>query len=59
MIEWTWMSVGRPVSAREVYSEAARAFPDEPEALVADAGNVEVGVTEHVRILAGTGWRPC
>ena len=29
--------VGRPVSAREVYSEAARAFPDEPEALVADA----------------------
>ena len=28
---------GRPVSAREVYSAAAKAFPDEPEALVADA----------------------
>ena len=28
---------GRPVSAREVYSAAAEAFPDEPEALVADA----------------------
>jgi len=28
---------GRPVSARGVYSAAARAFPDEPEALVADA----------------------
>lgn len=30
-------SAGRPVSAREVYAAAARAFPDEPEALVADA----------------------
>lgn len=29
--------VGRPVSAREVYTDAADAFPDEPEALVADA----------------------
>jgi tetratricopeptide (TPR) repeat protein len=28
---------GRPVSAREVYSAAAEAFPDKPEALVADA----------------------
>ena len=28
---------GRPVSAREVYAAAAEAFPDEPEALVADA----------------------
>jgi len=28
---------GRPLSAREVYSAAAEAFPDEPEALVADA----------------------
>jgi tetratricopeptide (TPR) repeat protein len=28
---------GRPVSAREVYSAAAEAFPNEPEALVADA----------------------
>jgi len=28
---------GRPVSAREVYSAAAKAFPDAPEALVADA----------------------
>ncbi len=28
---------GRPVSAREVYSAAADAFPDEAEALVADA----------------------
>ena len=29
--------VGRPVSARAVYAEAARAFPNEPDALVADA----------------------
>ena len=29
--------LGRPVSARAVYADAARAFPDEPEALVADA----------------------
>ena len=28
---------GRPLSAREVYSAAAEAFPEEPEALVADA----------------------
>ena len=28
---------GRPLSAREVYAAAAEAFPDEPEALVADA----------------------
>lgn len=28
---------GRPVSAREAYSAAADAFPDQPEALVADA----------------------
>jgi hypothetical protein len=30
-------SAGRPFSAREVYAAAAKAFPDEPEALVADA----------------------
>ena len=30
-------NLGRPVSAREVYAAAAEAFPDEPEALVADA----------------------
>jgi tetratricopeptide (TPR) repeat protein len=30
-------SAGRPVSAREVYAAAAKAFPNEPEALVADA----------------------
>jgi tetratricopeptide (TPR) repeat protein len=30
-------SAGRPVSAREVYAAAANAFPNEPEALVADA----------------------
>ncbi len=28
---------GRPLSAREVYAAAAKAFPNEPEALVADA----------------------
>ena len=30
-------NLGRPVSARRVYAAAAEAFPDEPEALVADA----------------------
>ena len=30
-------NLGRPVSARRVYAAAAKAFPDEPEALVADA----------------------
>jgi tetratricopeptide (TPR) repeat protein len=30
-------NLGRPVSARRVYTAAAAAFPDEPEALVADA----------------------
>ena len=29
--------LGRPLSAQSVYTAAARAFPDEPEALVADA----------------------
>lgn len=29
--------LGRPVSAKRVYDSAARAFPDEPEALVAEA----------------------
>jgi tetratricopeptide (TPR) repeat protein len=30
-------NLGRPLSARSVYTAAAAAFPDEPEALVADA----------------------
>ena len=30
-------NLGRPLSARRVYAAAAAAFPDEPEALVADA----------------------
>jgi tetratricopeptide (TPR) repeat protein len=30
-------NLGRPLSARRVYTAAAAAFPDEPEALVADA----------------------
>ena len=30
-------NLGRPVSARRVYAAAAEAFPEEPEALVADA----------------------
>ncbi len=33
----TLQNLGRPVSAREAYAAAAKAFPDEPEALVADA----------------------
>ena len=33
----TLQGLGRPVTAREIYSDAADAFPDEPEALVADA----------------------